>query len=784
MRRNRLAPWGKIIAAATLLGVGCAKETPDPPKRLNPLDPATEVQGGDPFRLAAELQGSAVVLTWTAPGMTEIAGWIVLRSEWSLFEEPDTLGAVDVSTTSYLDEEAAPGQRYYYKVLARDEAGRISSGSHLAVVSLETSPILQIDGDTQFTGSRRVALSVLASEADSMRIANDSTFAGCDWELYENQVTDWLLSAGEGPKIVYLQIMYTDGRLSPTVMDTTYREPIADCAVLSEEGTAYFRNLTTSLIVRSAGADSLMIRNTGDPEPALWTPLPVGSDSLLLQWEFPGTEGWKDIVVRCKDDFLVEVGPDTIPVAVDLSPPVALFDVSPPDSARGFTVDASASYDSLGVTPGENLLFAWQWDEGESWTPWATERTAAHTYGVFGSKTIRLIVKDGAGRTDTLACVFTAVNRAPAAPARPFPADGSADRSLLPRLSWGESEDVEQDPITYTVYFGTDPDPTDVLAADLPDTTAPVPVLEPGHTYYWSVAATDGMGAESTRSTWSFSTHVPSGHGYVLVASYGARGSGPGEFEVVRDVALDARGHIYASDLNNARVQIFSRPEVYLGNITLAGATPFQSPYGLATDAQGALLVTDQNNHRVAKFDSAGAYIWSIGGRGTGNGQFQFPRDVCADDSDNLYVLDTGNHRVQKFDPNGVYLGQWGGRGTASGEFDTPYGLAVAQGSVFVADSFNRRIQKFSDTGVFSGSWGGFGTGSVPGAIAADASGNVFVLKSDGVVHKFDSEGLLLSTWGDGDIGNPADGLWVDPAGNLVWIADTYQHRILVFERQ
>ena len=52
------------------------------------------------------------------------------------------------------------------------------------------------------------------------------------------------------------------------------------------------------------------------------------------------------------------------------------------------------------------------------------------------------------------------------------------------------------------------------------------------------------------------------------------------------------------------------------------------------------------------------------------------------------------------------------------------------------------------------------------------------------VVHKFDSEGLLLSTWGDGDIGSPADGLWVDPAGNLVWIADTYQHRILVFERQ
>jgi len=307
----------------------------------------------------------------------------------------------------------------------------------------------------------------------------------------------------------------------------------------------------------------------------------------------------------------------------------------------------------------------------------------------------------------------------------------------------------------------------------------------PGKTYYYKILATDRLGRVSAGAHLAaVQVRIPTAEDYVVTQTWGAQGSGPGEMEVVRDVAVDGECRVWVSDVNNGRVQILSCSWDYVGEIVEADGLPLSSPYGLAIDGEGSLYVVDTNNHRVVKYNASGVFLWSVGARGTGPSQFQFPRDVCVDGDGFLYVLDTGNDRIQKFTAEGAFQREWGGRGPDEGWFDTPCGLAEARGSIFVADSYNMRIQVFTTQGEFQSSWNGFDDHSLPRAVEADTTGNVFVLDSAaGAVHKFAPDGALVAYFGTGDLGNP-EGLWVNPDGDSIWVADTYDHRVLVFERQ
>ena len=108
------------------------------------------------------------------------------------------------------------------------------------------------------------------------------------------------------------------------------------------------------------------------------------------------------------------------------------------------------------------------------------------------------------------------------------------------------------------------------------------------------------------------------------------------------------------------------------------------------------------------------------------------------DGGGNVYVVDTSNNRIQKFTGSGAYLAQWGTRGSprwgdisAYGMFYFPEAVAAdASGHVYVADTFNERIQKFTSTGAYLTQWGMNGSGdgrSDPLGVAVDASGNVYV---------------------------------------------------------
>jgi Synergist-CTERM protein sorting domain-containing protein len=95
-------------------------------------------------------------------------------------------------------------------------------------------------------------------------------------------------------------------------------------------------------------------------------------------------------------------------------------------------------------------------------------------------------------------------------PVNPTPEDGETGVPTDVILYW-ELEAVVENPQSYDVYFGTDPDPLyfgstgDIEYSEPGDLYMDVGELEEGETYYWRVVA-HYYGDDMTSSTWSFKT--------------------------------------------------------------------------------------------------------------------------------------------------------------------------------------------------------------------------------------------------------------------------------------
>ncbi len=287
---------------------------------------------------------------------------------------------------------------------------------------------------------------------------------------------------------------------------------------------------------------------------------------------------------------------------------------------------------------------------------------------------------------------------------------------------------------------------------------------------------------------------------------FGTPGTGNGQFNNPRNVAIDAQGNIYVVDSDNNRIEKFDSGGKYLTawgtkSPDNAAAPPgtFNQPWGIAVDKAGNVYVADTWNHRIEKFDSNGKFLttWGTNGDTRGNvqsvpTQFYGPRAIAVDPQGNLYVTDTGNKRVLKFSPTGDPLGQYGGVGSDNGQFQEPVGIGTdSSGNVYVADTWNQRIQKFDSSMNYVTQWHveAWDSQSVVNKpyLAVDAEGNVFVTDPEGArVIKFSNTGTLLSVFGtigtDLSSFNLPTGLAFNALGNLL-VADSGNQRIMVFSK-
>jgi DNA-binding beta-propeller fold protein YncE len=178
----------------------------------------------------------------------------------------------------------------------------------------------------------------------------------------------------------------------------------------------------------------------------------------------------------------------------------------------------------------------------------------------------------------------------------------------------------------------------------------------------------------------------------------GEVGSEPGQFGYVSDAVQDAEGYFYLSEFGaNERITKLDLDGKLVKCWGEKGTGPgeFNHARALALSPDGNLYVADACNHRIQVFTRDGAFVRAFGEPGTEPGQLSYPYDVAFGPKGELYVSEFDNHRVQKFTAEGQSLGCWGGPGRAPGKLHNPWALAVdSRGRVHVVDSENHRVQR------------------------------------------------------------------------------------------
>ena len=213
------------------------------------------------------------------------------------------------------------------------------------------------------------------------------------------------------------------------------------------------------------------------------------------------------------------------------------------------------------------------------------------------------------------------------------------------------------------------------------------------------------------------------------ILQFGTIGSGPGQLNTPRDVAVDASHNIYVADAANSRVEAFTDTGAVVADWPLAGAggpgkgaSNLNVPIGLSYDSTtNEVLVADTGHSLIKAYAAeggvpasgglgpfgAGAYVWK-----SPSGSLKSPREVRRGPDGEIWVADYHNEEVKAFQctcttssttwnatPNKV-IGDGLPGGHNTGELNSPYNIAFSpDGTIgYVADTGNERIGVFAVT--------------------------------------------------------------------------------------
>jgi len=189
------------------------------------------------------------------------------------------------------------------------------------------------------------------------------------------------------------------------------------------------------------------------------------------------------------------------------------------------------------------------------------------------------------------------------------------------------------------------------------------------------------------------------------------------------DIALDAAGNLYISELGNLRVRRVTPGGIithYAGNGDFfstgdggqATAAGLAGPTSLAVDSAGNLYIGEFQG-RVRKVTAAGV-ISTVAGSGTlgyaGDGGLATAarlgnvQGVAIDPSGNLFIADTTNHRIRKVTPAGLISTEAGngtpgsagdGSNATFAQLNAPVHVAMtSSGAYAIADSAAHRVRR------------------------------------------------------------------------------------------
>ena len=178
-------------------------------------------------------------------------------------------------------------------------------------------------------------------------------------------------------------------------------------------------------------------------------------------------------------------------------------------------------------------------------------------------------------------------------------------------------------------------------------------------------------------------------------------------FERVSAVTVDRKGQrVYAVDTGGVstdqhHVRVFdARTTEHLFDIGERGSGEGQLniPKDIAMGPDGRLYVVDSANFRVAVFEADGTFVRNFGSIGRRLGQFSRPKGIAVDRDNHIYVSDASHGNFQIFDKQGRLLMFVGARSTTAerAKYLLPAGIDVDEdGRVYFVGQFFRKVDIF-----------------------------------------------------------------------------------------
>jgi DNA-binding beta-propeller fold protein YncE len=211
---------------------------------------------------------------------------------------------------------------------------------------------------------------------------------------------------------------------------------------------------------------------------------------------------------------------------------------------------------------------------------------------------------------------------------------------------------------------------------------------------------------------------------------FGSFGSGNGQLNSPRDVAIDGSGNIYVADAGNSRVEKFDSTGHFLwaspGSpnskclYTVRNSTCLNQPIGVSWDPTfNQLLVADTGDSYVKEFDTSGsAPTWvSTSPSGKNILGFTDPRDLARGPGGYIWVSAYSQNQIKAYQVTGtggtqtwtlkVTLGDGAKGGHGPNQLNFPYNVAFSPDGAYayVSDIGNDRIAVYNISTLSSPIW-------------------------------------------------------------------------------